>query len=224
VRRSQVVAGATLTVALALVAVSGAAGSFNPPNDSLVDPTLFHRVVVASGSVATTYSPDPALTSAGRLDPNGRLIEPAQPAPSRAVAGQDAAPRTVAIAPSPKPLAVGTTSGDIASGGTSSGGSSGGTSSGGWHRDPEVSWYGPGFYGHRTACGKALTTTLLGVANRTLPCGTMITFKNPKNGRTITVPVVDRGPYVAGRSWDLTGATCKALAHCYTGPILWRRG
>jgi len=44
----------------------------------------------------------------------------------------------------------------------------------------------------------------------------------PSNGRTITVPVVDRGPYVAGRQWDLTGGLCVALDHCYTGPIYWK--
>jgi rare lipoprotein A len=93
-----------------------------------------------------------------------------------------------------------------------------------WIYDHELSWYGPGFYGHRTACGYALTTTLLGVAHRTLPCGTRITFRNPANGRTITVPVVDRGPYVAGRQWDLTGGLCVALDHCYTGPMYWRYG
>ena len=91
-----------------------------------------------------------------------------------------------------------------------------------WHDDPNVSWYGPAFYGGRTACGQAYTTTTLGVANRTLPCGTLVTFRNPDNGRSITVPVIDRGPYVSGRQWDLSGATCLALGHCYTGEILWR--
>ena len=74
-----------------------------------------------------------------------------------------------------------------------------------WRLDSNVSWYGPGFYGKRTACGLAMTETLIGVAHRTLPCGTKITFRNPANGRTVTAPVVDRGPYVTGRQWDLTG-------------------
>jgi rare lipoprotein A (peptidoglycan hydrolase) len=91
-----------------------------------------------------------------------------------------------------------------------------------WNYDPELSWYGPRMYGWRTACGYTLSTTLIGVANRTLPCGTLITFKNPLNGRTVTAPVVDRGPYVAGRQWDLTGGLCMALAHCWTGAIYWR--
>jgi hypothetical protein len=63
---------------------------------------------------------------------------------------------------------------------------------GAWRFDIEESWYGPGFYDQHTACGEVLTKTLLGVANRTLPCGTLISFKNPVNGKTITVPVVDR--------------------------------
>ena len=88
--------------------------------------------------------------------------------------------------------------------------------------DRNVSWYGPGFYGKRTACGYALTKTLLGVAHKTLPCGTKVTFS--WKGRTITVPVVDRGPYVSGRQWDLTGGLCVALRHCFTGPIYYRIG
>ena len=91
-----------------------------------------------------------------------------------------------------------------------------------WKHDSDVSWYGPGFYGRRTACGHALTTSLRGVAHRTLPCGTRVTFRNPANGRTVTAPVVDRGPYVAGRQWDLTGGLCLALGHCYSGPLLWK--
>ena len=87
--------------------------------------------------------------------------------------------------------------------------------------DHNVSWYGPGFYGKRTACGYAMTQTLVGVAHRSLPCGTMITFRNPANGRIVTAPVVDRGPYVSGRGWDLTGGLCLKLGHCYTGPNTW---
>lgn len=85
-----------------------------------------------------------------------------------------------------------------------------------------ASWYGPGFFGNRTACGQTYTDRIHGTAHRTLPCGTLVTFTNA--GRTITVPVIDRGPYIPGRMWDLSHATCQALAHCYTGPIQWRLG
>ena len=88
-----------------------------------------------------------------------------------------------------------------------------------WHTT-EVSWYGPGFYGQRTACGEAMTQQLVGVAHRTLPCGTLVTFR--WNGHTVRAPVVDRGPYVAGRLWDLTPGLCALLDHCFTGPISWK--
>jgi hypothetical protein len=69
-----------------------------------------------------------------------------------------------------------------------------------------ASWYGPGGV---TACGEALGATTQGVANKTLPCGTMVTLRY--RGRSIRVPVIDRGPYVAGRDYDLTYATRLAL-------------
>jgi rare lipoprotein A (peptidoglycan hydrolase) len=59
----------------------------------------------------------------------------------------------------------------------------------------------------------------LGVAHKTAPCGTLITFTYA--GRSLTVPVIDRGPYIAGREWDLTGATAAALAFPGLGQIQW---
>lgn len=93
---------------------------------------------------------------------------------------------------------------------------------GAWRLDRNVSWYGPGFYGNRTACGLRYTRELMGVAHRTLPCGTKVTFRNPANGAVATVPVIDRGPYVAGRQWDLSAGLCLHLDHCYTGRLFWR--
>jgi hypothetical protein len=77
-----------------------------------------------------------------------------------------------------------------------------------------ASWYGGG---GGTACGGQLTSSTLGVANKTLPCGTLVTLRY--NGRTIRVPVVDRGPYVAGREFDLTEATKYALGFGDTGNV-----
>ena len=85
------------------------------------------------------------------------------------------------------------------------------------YRAARASWYGPGFYGNRTACGQTLTTSTLGVANRSLPCGTKVTFRY--RGRTVTVPVIDRGPYAAGRTWDLTAATKRRLGFGSTGTV-----
>lgn len=69
--------------------------------------------------------------------------------------------------------------------------------------------YGPGFWGRRTACGKKLTHRMLGVANRTLKCGEDVALYY--KGRTMIVPVIDRGPYANNADWDLTQATAKAL-------------
>lgn len=77
------------------------------------------------------------------------------------------------------------------------------------YRSGNASWYGPGLYGNGTACGGALTAGRLGVANRYLPCGTRVTFRY--RGRSVTVPVIDRGPFAAGRDWDLTAATKQRL-------------
>src|SRR5256885_16338680 len=65
----------------------------------------------------------------------------------------------------------------------------------------KATYYGPGLYGNRTACGQTLTPDLQGVAHRSLPCGTMVEFE--WHGRTVTVPVVDRGPYGNDAELDL---------------------
>ena len=78
----------------------------------------------------------------------------------------------------------------------------------------EASWYGPG---GTTACGQSLTSGTLGVANRTLPCGMLVTLRY--GSRTVRVPVIDRGPYVAGREFDLTVATKEALGFGDLGAV-----
>lgn len=72
-----------------------------------------------------------------------------------------------------------------------------------------ATYYGPGFYGKRTACGQTLSRSILGVAHRWLPCGTKVALLY--HGRTITVPVIDRGPFSNFASWDLTSATATRL-------------
>jgi hypothetical protein len=72
-----------------------------------------------------------------------------------------------------------------------------------------ASWYGPGFYGNRTACGQTYTPEIMGVAHRTLRCGTLVVLEY--RGRTLTVPVIDRGPYIAGRTLDLSNAARLAM-------------
>ena len=77
------------------------------------------------------------------------------------------------------------------------------------YRPSLATWYGPGLYSRKTACGQKLTPTTIGVANRTLKCGTKVAFYY--KGRTMIVPVIDRGPYANGADWDLTQAAAKAL-------------
>ena len=81
-----------------------------------------------------------------------------------------------------------------------------------------ASWYGPGFFENRLPCWQWLAANGLpiqflpdtwGVAHKTLPCGTMLILTHGSN--TITVPVVDRGPYIAGRELDLSPIVKSAL-------------
>ncbi len=191
-RLPRVVASAALIVALALVVVPGSVGSRTPSAATAIDPALLQPVGAQSAVRTTTATTlDPAYRSDGALDTGEPMLDPA------------AAPELPSRAPVAGPNAA-----------------AGVILIPTWRTDPEISWYGPGFYGRRTACGHAYTRTILGVAHRTLPCGTRVTFKH--GSRVITLPVIDRGPYVAGRIFDLSGAACKALNHCYTGPIQYR--
>ncbi|MGH2833441.1 MAG: RlpA-like double-psi beta-barrel domain-containing protein [Solirubrobacteraceae bacterium] len=77
-----------------------------------------------------------------------------------------------------------------------------------------ASWYGGG---GSLACGGILTSSTMGVANKTLPCGTLVTLRYQR--RIVRVPVIDRGPYVAGREFDLTEATKRALGFEGVGTV-----
>jgi rare lipoprotein A len=82
------------------------------------------------------------------------------------------------------------------------------------YRLAEASWYGGG---GELACGGELTSATMGVANKTLPCGTEVTLRY--DGRSVHVAVIDRGPYVAGREFDLTEATKQALGFGGVGEV-----
>jgi peptidoglycan lytic transglycosylase len=89
------------------------------------------------------------------------------------------------------------------------------------YRRAYASWYGPGLYGNHLGCGGTLTPRKLGVAHRTLPCGTKLTLRH--RSRSVTVRVIDRGPYVAGREFDLTERTARRLHFRGHGAILTTR-
>jgi len=88
-----------------------------------------------------------------------------------------------------------------------------------WHR-AKVSWYGPGFYGHTMAGGGKLTRKSMVVAHRSLPFGTKVQIAY--NGRAVTAVVRDRGPFVAGRTFDLGPGTAKALHFQGVGTIRYK--
>jgi rare lipoprotein A (peptidoglycan hydrolase) len=78
------------------------------------------------------------------------------------------------------------------------------------YRYAGASWYGgTSMWGRSTACGQTLRPSTIGVANKTLPCGTPVKFV--WHGHSIVAPVIDRGPYIQGRAWDLTSAAAEAL-------------
>jgi rare lipoprotein A (peptidoglycan hydrolase) len=77
-------------------------------------------------------------------------------------------------------------------------------------RTAGASWYGgPSMWGRTTACGQTLRPSTLGVAHKTLPCGTTVKFVY--HGHAVITQVIDRGPYINGRAWDLTQAASEAL-------------
>jgi hypothetical protein len=84
------------------------------------------------------------------------------------------------------------------------------------YRRTEATWYGPGFYGNTTACGRRYGYDMLGVAHRSLPCGTEVALFH--GGRFITVRVVDRGPYTSA-DFDLTRETAERLGFSGRGTI-----
>jgi rare lipoprotein A len=85
------------------------------------------------------------------------------------------------------------------------------------YRAARATWYGPGLYGNKMACGGRLTHRTLGVAHKRLPCGTKVALKY--EGHTVVVPVIDRGPYARGVDYDLTEATARQLGMTQTARL-----
>jgi rare lipoprotein A (peptidoglycan hydrolase) len=119
-------------------------------------------------------------------------------------------------------IATTAVSAEAATGGASSGGSGGAAASGqniafSPMRTAGATWYGPGLYGRHTACGQVLRPDTLGVANRSLPCGTTVKFLY--QGHSLVTQVIDRGPYTRGNSWDLTNGARLALGFDGAGQV-----
>ncbi|NKN32306.1 septal ring lytic transglycosylase RlpA family protein [Marichromatium bheemlicum] len=80
-----------------------------------------------------------------------------------------------------------------------------------------ASYYAERFNGRLTASGVRFDMHALTAAHRTLPFGTRVQVRNKDNGRAVVVTINDRGPYVAGRSIDLSKGAAKALGMLHTG-------
>jgi peptidoglycan hydrolase-like protein with peptidoglycan-binding domain len=85
-----------------------------------------------------------------------------------------------------------------------------------------ATWYGPGLFGRRTACGRTLTPKTIGVAHRTLPCGTRVAFAY--QGHWLRAKVIDRGPFRKGFRWDLTRKLAKQLGVTAVGTATVKAG
>ncbi len=80
-----------------------------------------------------------------------------------------------------------------------------------------ATWYGPGFFGSETACGRTLTRRTIGVAHKTLPCGSKVVLRY--EGSYVRTKVIDRGPFAHVAKWDLTQATAEAIGLTYTDDV-----
>ncbi len=81
----------------------------------------------------------------------------------------------------------------------------------------EASWYGPGFYGNRTANGEVFRPGTLTAAHRTLPFGTKVRVTNLRNGRSAVVRINDRGPFYGRRVIDLAHGAASQLGLISSG-------
>ena len=67
------------------------------------------------------------------------------------------------------------------------------------------------FYSGRAATGEKVGAHELTAAHRSLPFGTKVRVTNLKNGRSVTVRINDRGPFVRNRAIDLSDGAAGAL-------------
>lgn len=74
-----------------------------------------------------------------------------------------------------------------------------------------ASWYGMKFHGKKTASGKLFNMHAFTAAHKFLPFGTMVKVINLKNGRGVTVKIIDRGPVARRRIIDLSHAAAKTI-------------
>jgi uncharacterized protein YabE (DUF348 family) len=87
-------------------------------------------------------------------------------------------------------------------------------------REPNEQWGIASWYdwdGRSAPCGGTLAGFY--AAHRTLPCGTRVTVVNPSNGRSVTVVIRDRGPWIGGRIIDLSDEAFSQIAPLGAGTV-----
>jgi hypothetical protein len=165
---------------------------------SLLFPMLVSSVVAPSSDVVVAATTELQRSAAYEMPPQPDPIARPRPATTQPTPTPEAPPRPTPFAAAPIAITAvpAAASGSVVT----------------------VSWYGPGFYENRLPCWQWLAANGLpiqflpdtwGVAHKSLPCGTMVTLTHGAN--TATVPVVDRGPYIAGREFDLSPRVKAAL-------------
>ncbi len=175
-------------------------------------------VLIAVGAVSVPYaeaSPAAAPSDALGVGEQVATLESYEAAGKVPVAAEAALPASLTTAPArakapipkPKPVVRTTAAPSRA------------VSTTGW-QSAKASWYGPGFYGRRTASGAVLTQGMMNVAHKSLPFGTRIQFEY--KGRTAVAVVNDRGPYIHGRIFDLGPGTAQALGFGGVGTVKYR--
>ena len=155
----------------------------------------FSSATFATGLFATGFALFPVLASdvanTDLYDPFEPLgAQPVQPLapPSPAVV----APAVSAPPKAPKTLVVSTSTG-------------------------EASWYGPGFFGNRTANGEVFRPGTMTAAHRTLPFGTKVKVTNLRNGKETIVRINDRGPFSGHRVIDIAHGAAHHLGLVSSG-------
>jgi len=81
----------------------------------------------------------------------------------------------------------------------------------------KASWYGPGLAGRKTTSGEIFNPRALTAASRALPLGSVVKVTNPQNGKSVSVRINDRGPFVPGRSLDLSRHAAEKLGIIHMG-------
>jgi rare lipoprotein A len=81
----------------------------------------------------------------------------------------------------------------------------------------KASWYGPGLAGRKTTSGEIFNPRALTAASKALPIGSVVKVTNPQNGKSVSVRINDRGPFVLGRSLDLSRRAAEKLGILHMG-------